>query len=271
MSDLSAEARRLIDATRDLDAPGARDRDRLRAALYARLATPTTAAAATKAATLGLLAKAAVGAVLLAALGVGAMRPRPTTQTAARSTTLARPARAAAALPPPPAPVQHAAPITIEPVRPAEHAMPVRPVERRASAPISPPPVAPPPPIDEPVMHAAPLAMPAPGSVVSGSASPPAPTVAPADPLASELSLLGDAQVAFDHHHADRALRLLDGYAAAHPSGSLGVEALALRVLTLCALDRRDEAREFAARLRLEAPRSPSAGRVRSSCAGDGQ
>jgi hypothetical protein len=280
MSDLSPEARRLIDATRDLDAPGARDRTRLRAALYARLAEPTTAAAtATKAAATGLIAKAAVGAAVIAVLGIGAMRPRPTTPTAARSATVVRPVAATVALPPSP-PVERPAPVALEPVQPVERLLPTRRVERRALAPIvatvaiapvppiAPiPPSPPPPPIAEPVMPVVLPATPASGSMVSGSASPPATTVASTDPLASELRLLGGAQVAFDHHHGDRALRILDAYTSAHPAGALGVEALALRVLTLCALDRREEARQFAARLLREAPRSPSAGRVRSSCA----
>jgi hypothetical protein len=103
-------------------------------------------------------------------------------------------------------------------------------------------------------------------------AAPPAPVAvgtnapAPPDPMIDELRLLGDAQVALDRHRDDHALRLLDEYAAAHPAGALTVEALGLRVLALCAVGRRDEARATAARLVREAPRSPAAGRTRSSC-----
>lgn len=253
MSELSPDARRLIDATRDVDAPGAGDRARLHAAIQVRLASPAAAAAAAPAAattTAGAaLAKLAAGGVILAALGVGAARARPRAPapTAPAAAARSAPSPSTTAAPAPPSP-ERPTPAPPDPVRVALVPAPPRRAHRRAPTVVpSPAEAAPPPP-------------------VVGVAAPPA---AP-DAFDHEFSLLRDAQVALDRRRHGRAIELLDQYAAAHPGGTLGTEALTLRVLTLCALGRPDEARGFAARLLNEAPDSPSAGRVRSSCVGEG-
>lgn len=246
MSELSPDARRLIEATRDVNIPSAGDRARLRAAIQVRLAVPATAAAAVPAATTGAaLAKLTAGGVILAVLGVGVARarpqaPAPTAPAAAR----ADPSPSATAAPAPTSPERPTPP---EPVRVALAPAPPRRVHRRAPMVVpSHAEVAPPPAVVE---------------VATPRAAP--------DAFDHEFSLLRDAQVALDRRRYGRAIELLDQYAAAHPQGTLGTEALTLRVLTLCALARPDEARGFAARLLDGAPDSPSAGRVRSSCVGE--
>ncbi len=268
MTDLSPDARRLVDATRAVDVPGASERARLRAALAERLVAPP--AAATPAITNGLLAKVVVGGALVAALGVGAVRARTVAAPVATHVVVPQ------TLPPPPssAPspsiatlVERAPAAPVESPPPPALPAPARRAVRRPLAVVVNPEVAivPAPPPSEPVAPAAPEVTPPAPSVVA----PPLPAMV--HPFRHELDVLNAAQMELDHHRNAQVLRRLDEYAAAHPTGALGQEALALRVLALCALGRSEEARGYATRLLGEAPRSPSANRVRGSCVGDGR
>lgn len=253
MSGLSPDARRLLDAARAADRTTPADRTRVRAALRSRLALSAAAAAAPASAS--LLAKAVAGGALLVAatVGVGAARTPPDRPHRAPYAAIAHrvsPPRAA------PAPSIGPAP-TIAPVAPAPTPTPTppRPAPTRV------------------VCRAL-----RPGTVASPAAVPTVAAPAPVEPspaapdesagLADELSRLGDAQIALDQRHGERALRLLDAYVADHPQGALWEESAALRVLALCALGRPAEARESAAALLRDASRSPAAARVRASCVG---
>jgi len=88
----------------------------------------------------------------------------------------------------------------------------------------------------------------------------------PADDLAAEAKLLTDAGRALTDGDARRALGLLDDHAQRFPRGGLLVEARALRVRTLCAIGRREDAQRAAADLVAEFPGSPSAAGVRDAC-----
>jgi RNA polymerase sigma-70 factor (ECF subfamily) len=85
--------------------------------------------------------------------------------------------------------------------------------------------------------------------------------------LGAEAGLLARADAALKGGDAPRALELLDEYASSFPSGVLVEERDAERVVVLCALGRRDEARTAADAFLRDHPRSPLAARVRGSCA----
>lgn len=87
--------------------------------------------------------------------------------------------------------------------------------------------------------------------------------------LAGELALLRSARQALESKDAGGALEQLDAHAARYPRAALRQEALAARVLALCALGRQAEARRTAAQLARLAPRSPHLIRLADSCAGD--
>jgi outer membrane protein assembly factor BamD (BamD/ComL family) len=89
----------------------------------------------------------------------------------------------------------------------------------------------------------------------------------PADSLAAEIRALGEARGAMQGGDPAKALVLLDEQSAAYASGQLREERTAARVLALCKLGKRDEARALAARFLADNPRSPLADRVRGACA----
>ena len=256
MSGLSPDARRLLDAARVADRTTRADRTRVRAALQTRLALSAAAAAAPASAS--LLVKAVAGAAFLVAATVAV----PASRTPPDPPRRAQPAALARRVSPSPAPTTPStAPVapapSIAPVVFASTPAPHRPAPPRVVARFLRPSA-----IASPT--AAPMiTAPAPAPVESTPSAPGEP-----DGLAAELSQLGDAQIALDQRRGDRALRLLDAYTAGHPQGALWEESAALRVLALCALGRPSEAREAAASLLREAPSSPVAARVRTSCVG---
>jgi RNA polymerase sigma-70 factor (ECF subfamily) len=90
---------------------------------------------------------------------------------------------------------------------------------------------------------------------------------APVSTLADETRLLETAQRELAASRPARALALLDEYEQRFPKGTLGEEAGAARVLSLCALGRVGEAKRIAQAFLAASPRSPLLPRLRGSCA----
>lgn len=74
------------------------------------------------------------------------------------------------------------------------------------------------------------------------------------DRLAEEVSLIRRAKLSLNGGNPARALQLLDVYDQRFPSGNLGSEAKATRVLALCALSRAGEARDVAGQIDADSP-----------------
>ena len=89
---------------------------------------------------------------------------------------------------------------------------------------------------------------------------------APVDSLEAELALLGEAHRATLGGDPARALTLLAAYGARYPRGALRQERAVERLLALCSLGRRDEARAVAEAFLRAHPSSPLAPRVEASC-----
>jgi hypothetical protein len=106
-------------------------------------------------------------------------------------------------------------------------------------------------------------------SEVRAAASGPPPGPAPS--LADETRVLEAAQRELASGRARSALSLLDEHGKRFPSGALGEEGTAVRVLSLCALGRTEEARRIATTFVEGSPRSPLIPRLRGSCALDGR
>jgi hypothetical protein len=86
--------------------------------------------------------------------------------------------------------------------------------------------------------------------------------------LAQELSLLQRARRALNRSDARLALGIVQSLDERFPNGVLMEERAATRILSLCQLQRTDEARAQAHRFLAAHPRSVYAERVRDSCAG---
>jgi hypothetical protein len=86
--------------------------------------------------------------------------------------------------------------------------------------------------------------------------------------LAQELALLQRARRALNRSDALLALGIVQSLDERFPDGVLMEERAATRILSLCQLDRKEEARERGHRFLLDHPRSVYAERVRRSCAG---
>ena len=84
--------------------------------------------------------------------------------------------------------------------------------------------------------------------------------------IARETELLAQVQRAIKGGRALMAIYLLDSYREEFPSGKLQEEAAASRVVALCALGRREEARRSADVFTRNYPSSPLRERVRSAC-----
>ncbi len=91
----------------------------------------------------------------------------------------------------------------------------------------------------------------------------------PESELEAEASRLARAQAEIRAGHPAGALEALDEHGAGANDGVLGQERVAARILALCALGRKDEARAEAQRFLSAFPRSPVAERVRTSCAAE--
>ncbi len=236
MTDLSPEARAIIDAGRDGDSAGDLERARVRRTLFAKIAAGGGAAlasssvaaaqgtAATAAAATTLpLAKILVPLAIVAAGSVGgtiawhARGPAPMVRPAV---VLLAPAPTPRVAAPPPA--IDPAPVVAE--RPA-------PRHTAVSHPTT-------------LLHEAPVTT---------------------NRLAEETALLGSANAALRAGDSTRALSLLDDYDHRYPAGVLREEVLATRIIARCELGAGGAtagAEAFLARH----PKSPLAPRVRASC-----
>lgn len=85
--------------------------------------------------------------------------------------------------------------------------------------------------------------------------------------LEKELVLLRRAKAALDRGDPGEALALLDRHEKTYPNGILAEERGATRVLALCSAGRTREAKTSASDFLAKYPHSPSAVRVRGSCA----
>jgi hypothetical protein len=250
MSELSRDARAVIDAARHGDEPAESDRRRLRAALLLQIgggtAASTLIAATTKAASAGtsvappaaavgagagILSKKIVIAIAIAAGGGGGFVAWHQQGPASQSQGL---------------------PALVSTVDDA-------PWRKSVAPPDAPEPVAPPRAALAPSAEAS--------APVPNASAPPRP--ASPDQLEAELGLLRAAQRELAAGNADRALELLDAHQRGFENGAMGQERRAARVIALCQAGRVAEARAEAARFLQQSPRSPLAARVRSACQAD--
>jgi hypothetical protein len=85
--------------------------------------------------------------------------------------------------------------------------------------------------------------------------------------LREELQALAEAMAQSEGQQWGPTLEALDRYDARFPNGVLSPEAQVLRVLSLCGLDRKEEARALALSLARTSPDSPGVQRLKTSCA----
>lgn len=250
MSDLSPEARALLDAAARADEPTSADQERIARALaiplgIAALAPATAQASAVTVAASGAAVSLKVAAVVAAvALGVGAVGVSTLKRNVRSHASTPRVERVART---------HAAPVAA-PAR-------VAPAPARvALAPAVIAPVAGPPVVAAPAVIAAVVEAPARVHASHGARG--------VDTLAAESELLGAAHRAVNGGDAPHALALLRSYGDRFPHGVLREERDVEVVLVLCRLGRRDEARAAAERFLRAHRHSPLAHRVETSCAG---
>jgi hypothetical protein len=226
MSELSPEARGLLDDGQSVLRPSASDRARVKSALAARLGgaaflLPYQASAAAPKSLLGwskLSVKlASVGAGLVV-LGAAYYATQPSVE------------------PAPQAPVK---PPTVAPATPHPAAAPIA-TSPRAQAERE---------------------APAPEPVVSPVRKLPAP-----DPLAEEIAILSKATSALRAGRPGEGLTLLNEHQRKFPNGRLAEERRAARIQALCALGRRTEAEAELTRLAQSSPRSPHLARAQRAC-----
>ena len=261
MSHLSPEARALVDAARPGDDPTDGDRTRVRRALAVQLGVGVGAAltASTSASTSAAAVTTAVkgSAWLLAMKVVAAVAVTSGVTVGGVSVYRAshepavRPSAAVSASVVNPT-ANLTAPTALTPTAISPFAA-IAPNTDSSSRPLA--------------VSATPLAVWGTGVTAPARAFGTAPAVpSPPSTLVAETRLLRDADTALRVGDAGRALALLDQHAREFPSGVLAEERAAERILALCKLGRASDARVEATRFLTERPRSPLAGRVRSSC-----
>ena len=272
MSDLSPQAQRVMQLTREALSPDESAVTALRAALEAQLgpvqapATPASsaathgAAAFTKVAVIKLAASALlVGTIVFGAVVLGLRAEHGPLTHAARGVTAPQPS--AATRPALVAEPSEPRVPTLAPAAPSTPAASLRsigdPAARAARG-----------------SHASQRAahdtgrsgkVTQPGSARAQHSDPPA-ELPEADDLAPELALLREARAALDLHDPQTALSLLDRHAQRYPAGTLQQERLAARALALCALGRGAAAAATARELARIAPGSPYLASVRAAC-----
>lgn len=238
MSDLSPQARRLLDGARratQVAPPGARSRMR-RSVLAATSLGAAAAAASTT--------KLAIVALVSAAVGAGATLAI-TKVAAAATSTRSVPAQQLA----PP----NEAPMTAPPrVPPAEPVAQPRPPEAVRL------------PVAAPRRHESP---PAPSAPPEPSAPSEVPTTPSIDrSLEAELVAVNELLEFVDASRWPEAERALERYESQFPDGTLQTEARALEVLLRCGKNELDEARRLQAWLEKERPLNPAVRRLKTSC-----
>lgn len=250
MSELSPEARALLDAARDADEPTAADRDRIGRALAVPLGIAALAPAAAQATSLtaaGLLTAKSVSlvAALVLSVGGGAVALHHVRSTRAHhvrthAVSAAHVARTPVVLP---------------------------------SAPAIPTMVETPPAPANPVALAVPTAPVVPALAAESALSARVATVhagrhhhASADSLSQENALLQEAHRAVHRGDGAGALEILSTYGARFHHGELREERDVVRILALCSLGRREEARASAALFLRAHPGSLLTHRVNGPC-----
>jgi hypothetical protein len=279
MSELSPDARDLIDTVGTADGPSAGDRKRIRAALFSAIAAGTTVAASTQVA-LGAhagagIAKAAVHGEIAAGTGLAALTGKGTMAVAlwfiaggAAGTAVATPVALYTERPEPavvePAPAARAGERTAPPAVAIARPTPVAANETpraEAAQRVAEPARATRDSADESAAILKDRSQPQP-RLAAPANSPSAPS------LATEVRLLKSAQRELSAANASASLALLDEHARLYPDGALKAERLAARVFALCKLGHVEQAREVAREFLRVAEGSPLVPRVLASCAG---
>jgi RNA polymerase sigma-70 factor (ECF subfamily) len=257
MSDLLPEDRALIEAGAPDDLPTAQDRDRVRAGLSAQFGITVAGAAGEGAAGPGT--KTAVAAVsgtakvvkLAVVLGVVALGGAGAAIAIAPRTGDLQPSSSVA---------KGTAPVPIAIVTPPSARAPTTtdqamPVDQLPSAPAVSP---------RSSFRGTRTSLPPASSPTQGETLP----IPPRDALAEETRILREANAAMQKGDAESALSLLSEHGRRFPAGVLAEERDVERVLALCGAGRVADARVEATRFLTDRPRSPLAGRVRTSCGG---
>lgn len=239
MTELSAEARALIERVGGADGPDAERRIRVKRHLVVALASAgaglggmtQVATAAVHAGATGVvstkLSASTLALWLATGAAAGALVASPAVVWRLQSTPSAVPSHEAAPTPPPREPVNTASPLVPQaPVAPPVNSAPEEQKPRAEAAP---------------------------------SAATPS--------LADETRLLEMAQRELAARRPSAALSLLDEHSRRFSRGALGQERTLARILALCALDRTEEARRAASAFMTAWPSSPLVPRLRASCA----
>ncbi len=239
MSELSPEARQLLDATRSAGGPSAAQRLAMKKAVLSSVAAPA-AVVAVKAG-LGLKLGVAAVALGMAAAAYVALSPA--------AEELPERSRG-------PAPVSELP----EPSRgPALVVEAPAPEPEPEPAPVV---VAVKPPAPKPVAVAV-VAVPEPIAESPPAPPPPVPAVVDEATLSREVSAIEEANETVREGRFDDALTQLGHYADEFPSGALATEAAVVKVIALCGLNRVDEARAIGAKLPTN---NPAVRRLEHSC-----
>ncbi|MBN1612421.1 MAG: hypothetical protein JW940_37670 [Polyangiaceae bacterium] len=234
MKDLSPHARRLLADARATRVP-ASSKLRVRRALAASVAAGISSAAVEAA----LAASAAAGTAGSAAAGHGVITALAVWGGAGIATGVAVTAASVALLRPAPRDSDRPTPSVAARPRRSTATVPAAPVVR------APPPVA----------------------ETSTASAPDAVARLRHPGVAQELSLLAEARAALRDGDPERALALTQQHEQRFGEGALAEEALAARILALCALGRREQGRAAVATLERLAPNSPQLPRARAACA----
>ena len=239
MTDLSEQARAILDAGRALDNPSSAARERARRAVMARIAAAGAVTAFSTGVTAAAVpaAKVVVPLILVLAGGVGggllwrAEHRAPTNQPAVAVAVRTAPSVMTPPGPPAAAPAAPFPAQAPEPPVPPARAQRWRQTKTRAAV----------------------------ASVHRPAAAP------PGDGLQDETALLARVNAALRAGDTGRGLVLLDEYDHRFPSGVLHEETTATRIIARCQAGD-DGARDAARRFVEQHPRSPLSSRVRSSC-----
>jgi hypothetical protein len=277
MSELDPQAKDLIGLAREGEGPTQADRSRLRAAVLARVgagvavlsAASGTASATTTAAggsvALSFATKVALAIALVGAAGAGGYVTVSEHVTKVASGTARVSMRAAApgtvqALGPavPPPPVASGGQSPRESLSGSEEM-------RSEDAPASAAPASPSLAAARPVSIARAMTESASGPTTTDRAA-----ARPDRSLDAETRALRSAIADLRDGDADRALSTIDAQETRSPGGALAEESAEVRIVTLCALGRNDEARADASRFLRAHPHSLLASRVLASCGGSG-
>ncbi|MET0284764.1 MAG: hypothetical protein ABW352_09850 [Polyangiales bacterium] len=248
MSELSSDAKALIERTRLDDTPRDEDKQRIRGRLAAQLGVGAFAGATLVASTAGVapvashsgwFVKSTLMRWLAGTVAAGSVAVGGFLLTSPSAKRVAPPAVVTAPIVEPPAIVE---PAVVEPavVEPAV-------VE---------------PTVVEPAVEEAPVAR-----APSRKRRAPAPTIAPvgnSSTMNAEIALLAQAQQALRARDGKQALRLAQQHAANFPGGALYEERVGIEAIAHCVLGEREHpaVRAFLAR----SPRSPLGARVRKEC-----